>query len=699
MNNNECHSYISNAISLSSPHDVAAKLTENIDWLLGLEPHAFEFLSACTRLPPIGALGIYVATIALVRSGQSFKAQYWMDEAINAYNQKHPNGFSTWHGSTPEYTAKRRYPVLNKALFEASCVEGEWQYASHLLEILGCSRDESSGLIPFSQAEPFDFSKSEMDVAVYPNFTRSALNGIVDGENQFGTFMFDDDWLYSQQEYLISSAVLDDRCEDTWRQYARHLKYLMKKGRLDDALILVRAKLPVIAHLEDRFSFHILSMAIFSKLELIDEALSVLMNLFHRGEYYEEPTYFSALNMEPDLNDWLKNLWQTPKFKTLGKDKPCNNNKQNKNDEISGPFRAINEVILDGKKRKRCTVTRKLISPGDSVYRYITWCGIEYIAGKEAVESSEMYEWVRRHCADAYAWRDFSHAHCGCGHFDHPDIKKYLFNLLNGNAFNAKEFVELVSNPVVYPMRFQWVSDVSFDKRHLAESLYVNDDLAGEFVKLCWIAIKCGHAKEIFKQLAKEPQQIADPIFAMLATFERPDCRQAAAEHFDLPGLGDMMALAFNPRLTLDKLLQLVDFGKQHPRLAQALATAMERYNLHLYSNYRPQIDWYLQGLENYSTGKCGQLLYFFIHIPEFVPVLKTMVERGLMVNGVSQGAYDGYDNTGNHFHHAAVIHCMLYAPQKLDHWLNTFWIEKFLLGAPLRQTKRHVAEWKKRQN
>ena len=224
----------------------------------------------------------------------------------------------------------------------------------------------------------------------------------------------------------------------------------------------------------------------------------------------------------------------------------------------------------------------------------------------------------------------------------------------------------------------------------------MNDSLAGEFVNICWVAMQCGYADDIFTQLAQEPLEVADPIYAMLATFERPDCRQAAAAHFGLPELPDIMAQAFKSRLSLDSLLAVADFGLNQPRFAQALAVALSRYNLHLYSNYHPQVDWYLQGLEHYSKGKGGQLLYFFIHIPQYIPVLFAMLERGVLPDGISVKAYDAYDNTVNFFHHAAVMHCMLYAPDKLSYWLEAKGIERLLLGAPLRETKRHVAACQK---
>ena len=322
--------------------------------------------------------------------------------------------------------------------------------------------------------------------------------------------------------------------------------------------------------------------------------------------------------------------------------------------------------------------------------------GVEYIAAKAAFEASELYHQAQQQTNDASHWKRFADRDPGCSQYVHPDIVRFLYDRVAGKPFDAAEFVHLIAHPVVFPMRFKWVAGLDFTDRHPADYFFVNDCLAGKFVNLCWVAMQCGHANAIFAQLAQESADIADPVYAMLATFDRPDCRAAAAAHFALPELPAMMERAFGARLSLDNLLMLADFGQSQPRFAQALATALTRYNLHLYSNYRPQVDWYLKGLEHYSKGKGGQLLYFFIHTPQQIPVLHTMLESGKLPRGIGEGAYDAYDNSVNDFHHAVVMHCLLHVPDKLSYWLETSWITRLLMGGPLRETLRHVAACQK---
>ena len=68
--------------------------------------------------------------------------------------------------------------------------------------------------------------------------------------------------------------------------------------------------------------------------------------------------------------------------------------------------------------------------------------------------------------------------------------------------------------------------------------------------------------------------------------------------------------LGVKNRLKFDDHWTLADFGRAHPRFRAGLAAAMQAYALHLYSTYRPSVNWYLQGLEHFSMAKGGQLLW-----------------------------------------------------------------------------------------
>lgn len=685
MNNKECIAWLTKYFHSSDIAAIADALTRNIDWLLGLQPDVIEGKSTCSCLPPIAAAGIFLGTAAMVHTNQAFRAQFWLEEAINAYHTRYPNGFSSWRGNTPVYAAKLRYPALNMVLFDAARMCKDWQQASSILESLGKAEEE----IPDN---------------INQNFTRAALKNIIQTKHPLGPLHYNERWLLAAQESLITANVLDKRYVTTWKQYTRHLCHLMHSNRINDAVAFAHSKMQLIKHLNvtstETDHFYLCAIGVFSYAGQIDEALSGVMELIRRNDFDLDcfvPPIEPNARMTPEIYAWMTNLLENADFKTLQQRYLTHYHHHDFNRIIPGAFKSIYEKTLGGKSRKRCAISRKLISPGDAIYQFRMLDNVDHIAATAAFEASEFYVWAQHHKDDVYSWQNFASATPGRGCFEHPDITRYIFERLEGKSFDAAEFVNLLANPIVFPMRFEWISGLSFEKRHPADAFFVNDDLAGEFVNLCWVAIKCGHANEIFAQLARESRDVSDPIYAMLATFDRSDCSNAAAKHFDLPELPEILTKAFSSRLSLDNLLILADFGQSQPRFAQALAIALSRYNLHLYSNYRPQVDWFLQGLENYSTARGSQLLYFFIHIPEHIPVLSAMLERGVMVNGISDGGYDAYDNSGNHFHHAAVMHCMLHAPDKLNHWLETPWMEKILLGAPLRQTRRHVEAYKKK--
>lgn len=668
MNNDACIAWVNRAFQLTDNHKIVEALTHNLDWLLGLEPDIGDVRYIDSCLPPMAALGIYLGAEAMSRCGDAFRAPFWLEEAIIAYHAVYPNAEGgTWRGNSPLWLAEYRYRLLNKARYDAAWANEAWQQASLLLERLWRLEDE-----------------------LHEGRNHETLKGVIADEHPLGPFYYDNAWLLTQQERLINANVLDERCESTWEQYARHLRHLLDVGRVEDAVIFSRLKLAAVIHLEDNAEFSLSAIAAFSCAGRIDEAISAIEVLNQYGKF--NLARFCTLDkakyeLTPENFSRMKNLLESPAFSALLARRVTPESAEN-NDAI---FKSLNEKMLGGKTSKRCALSQQKIAPGEPIYQYRMLDGVEYIADKAAFEASELYIVAQQQINESCCWQNFT-----C-YFDHPDIHRFIRQCCDNPYFNASAFIHLIANPLVYPMRFQWIAGPEYEKRYPAHAFFVNDDLAGEFVNLCWAAMQCGHVGDVFAQLAQEQQDIADPIYAMLATFDRMDCRQAAATHFNCPDLPEIMAKAFSARLSLDNLLAVADFGRSQPRFAQALAVALARYNLHLYSNYHPQVDWQLRGLEHYSRGKCGQLLYFFIHIPDLVPVLADMLVRGVLVDGVSTSGYDGYNNTGNHFYHAAVIHCALHAPDKLSHWLDLPWKWRFLLNAPLRETLRHVAACQKR--
>jgi len=228
---------------------------------------------------------------------------------------------------------------------------------------------------------------------------------------------------------------------------------------------------------------------------------------------------------------------------------------------------------------------------------------------------------------------------------------------------------------------------------------WVGDEGHGDAVDFTWRLLKAGYAAEFFRCASQLPPARADKVFAMLAVFDRADCRSAAAEHFGLPTLPAMMTLAFSERPPLKAHLAMADFGHENPRWRAGLVSAMQAYALHLYSNYHPGVDWFLQDLEHFSLAGGCQLLYFLIHHPEDDGVLATMIEKEWLPYGDSSGAYDAYRNTQAFYYRSAVFNRMLHAPERLDFWLNTEWVNFYCDRGKDRETRRFVEQWRKRNS
>jgi hypothetical protein len=148
-------------------------------------------------------------------------------------------------------------------------------------------------------------------------------------------------------------------------------------------------------------------------------------------------------------------------------------------------------------------------------------------------------------------------------------------------------------------------------------------------VNLTWRLIKAGFREPIIEAARALTGVKADKLFAMLATFDDPRLREAAAQHLDRPDLPDIMEVTLKDRLTLGDHDALAAFGSENPRYRAGRTAAMQAYGLHLYSNYRPTADWSLAGLGQYVNAGGSALLYLLIDHPQDDPVLAAVLRPG----------------------------------------------------------------------
>ncbi len=243
------------------------------------------------------------------------------------------------------------------------------------------------------------------------------------------------------------------------------------------------------------------------------------------------------------------------------------------------------------------------------------------------------------------------------------------------------------------PIRFEWVRGK--DDVAPAFDPMVNDVGHGDAINFAWRLLKAGCGRDIFRRVANLPQEKADKVFAMLATFERNDCRDASADYFGLPDLPKMMERAFRKRPSLEDHIAAADFASAQPRFRRGLTAAMRAYALHLYSNNRPAADWFLQGLEHFSGARCCRLLTFLIHHPEDDWVLATMIERGWLPQRF--GRDDAYSNALSFYYRTVLFNRMLHAPEQLENWLAPGWPGSRMTRSKDRETVRLVEQWRKK--
>jgi hypothetical protein len=362
---------------------------------------------------------------------------------------------------------------------------------------------------------------------------------------------------------------------------------------------------------------------------------------------------------------------------------------------------ALREDVWKGKKKKRCWLSKKLIAAGMPVVRVRRLIGHakdgEYdIAAKEVFDRSGWVVPTQQFETDTIPVEVLfpeprSH---DCG-WHSPAISAFHWDIArNPASFDLGRAVSIVSDHQPNRIPREWIKG-KYDYTPAFEQM-INARGHGDAVNFTWRLLKAGFGPALFEQIQALPQIKADKVFTMLAMFEREHCRRAAAGHFGLPDLPHMIERAFSERPSLDIHLALAGFADRNPRWRAALADAMGSYALHLYSNYHPEAEWFLQGLEHFSRARCCQLLFFFIHHPEDEEVLATMIEKEWLPNGVGTGAYDAYSNARSFYYRAAVLNRMLHAPERLDFWLQSEWVNFYCDGRKDRETRRLVDQWRK---
>jgi hypothetical protein len=520
----------------------------------------------------------------------------------------------------------------------------------------------------------------------------------------FGPFHYDRAWVLEKQEVTRALGPLDGHRQRVVdfdqlflenalmvEQPERGLPILGPDGQPDDTF-LGRA------HLE-RLGFN--AVCLLAALGRNDDALALARHMIRRG--YDQQWRFilkSAAEMpwtqKMRQNDWLAAISETLEYKTF-LETHVKWTQLNPDDPVQTAICSVREGTWGGKKKTKCFISRNPIMPGDPVIRIRRMHGVSGyddfdIASVNGVAKSSWKAAVDNFKNNAVPLKVmFGPAH-NCGvRWDDPDISAFHYDsVLDPENVDIKRAVAIVSACNPPPIRRMWTKGPErTDRYHLAFDPWAGDRCHGEPLTLIWMLIKSGYRDQILSETVQLIPAAADKVFAMLATFDDPMLRSAAAKYFAIPELPATMELVFSSRLTLEQHIQIADFGRAHPRYRAGIAAAMQSYALHIYSNSAPTANWFLMGLEHFIMAHGCRLLLLFVNHPEDDDVLPEMIKTGWLPDGVSSGAYDAYSNTAHFYYRAVSMHIARDAPERFSVWMDRPWIKDRLKMAVDRETFR----------
>jgi hypothetical protein len=653
-----------------------------------------------TQPHPLIGLAISLVAGALIRTGRAADARTFINEAADLFN---PENRVYVRGSTFGVLVGA-FPFLFVPSIVASIALGDGKSAVEAV-VRFCQSMQKSELTASCQRRTRQDDWFESNPMVRDLLNHHAIE-------PYGPFCFDHRWMLERQEEILRRGPLDRRLEAT---------YEFNELLLENALVIEQPARGL-ALIEDGFnslgpdssgpvSGHLAfnAVCVLAALGRFDEALAAayamarhgygLLARFDLAAVAERMPWWTALMRQ---NKWLGPLAATEAYQSFLQNEVASR-PFDVSDPAFNPLCAVRDGALGGKAKQRCWLSREPISPGEPVVRIRRLFGHasdgEFdIIKKDAFAASGwatarqefetdtvpvrlLFPDTRTHAEGSRIWRT------AAIFAFHYDVAR------NPDAFDLDRAVALIADRGPNPIRFEWVRGK--DDVAPAFDPMVNDVGHGDAVNFAWRLLKAGCGRDIFRRVANLPQEKADKVFAMLATFDRNDCRGASAEYFGLPDLPKMMERAFRKRPSLEDHIAAADFASAQPRFRRGLTAAMRAYALHLYSNNRPAADWFLQGLEHFSGARCCRLLTFLIHHPEDDWVLATMIERGWLPQRF--GRDDAYSNALSFYYRTVLFNRMLHAPEQLENWLAPGWPGSRMTRSKDRETVRLVEQWRKK--
>ncbi|MEJ6388855.1 hypothetical protein [Gymnodinialimonas ulvae] len=341
-----------------------------------------------------------------------------------------------------------------------------------------------------------------------------------------------------------------------------------------------------------------------------------------------------------------------------------------------GPLRMAEDAVLGGKARKKCGLSGEKLAPGTEIVRYRFAFEGEVnemrMASRAAFDASPLH--TARAAFEANAvpleamfpalrhMRDWVRA---------PEIAIYYQQMADGAAFDPDRAAALITRPNRKPIDYYLEGEGRTYDRSVPH--YHASEGHGVAGTLFWKLVRAGQSDAVADAAQALPD--ADCFFALAACYDDGAVAGRAARHFDLPDLPKMVALALKGRARGKTAAQLADYGAAHPRWRRAIAMAMERYALHLYSGFVPSVNWFYAGWERFSRAYGSSLMFFCTDTPDDIPALAhAMRERKLIRSGAGT-ASDCYSVCGPMFYQATLLSLSRNDPAELQRWLDAAWM------------------------
>ena len=382
---------------------------------------------------------------------------------------------------------------------------------------------------------------------------------------RYGPFDFDRRWVLDRQQEVIQAARYDRAFEESCefealfvanalitRQPRRALPFIEKLAEsfarvqiADEETEVAKTKLG-----EREFG----AVCAFAALGRFDDALGLARAIVRRG-YGRNYRFFEPEKEETWIGESLHPLVQTAVYQAFLAE-IAEGPRVAKNDTASNALCAVRDDILGGKKKKRCCLTKKLIAPGDPVVRFRRLHENDHDGDFDAAAKAAFESLPWAHARQQFETGTiplaalFSRQRYPSG-WRASAIAAFHYDVARDPAaFDLDRAIHIIAAHAPRKIRLNWEQGPK--TRTLAFKPFAADDGHGDAVNFAWRLLRAGFGKELFRRVSSLlPPSQADKVFAMLAVFDREDCRSAAARHFGLPDLPEMMALAFSERPSL----------------------------------------------------------------------------------------------------------------------------------------------------